>query len=287
MALEGLAECAGLLDFPPDAPAKEAAARVHTVRRRLKWLRSMLRVVRPALSKRAFREADHTLRDAGRCLASARAATARIESLTRLLLHYGVTGARPEEVLGLERTPGVPSRSERERAAELISRATSHAHSWLPDTQAEVLVLGLRDELERTRRAFSRAQKRPSSSRVHEWRKHVKRHWHQLELVRDLEPSLDARIARLDALSELLGDAHDLADLETGLPPTKDSAVNLSALCASREAELTLAALTEGRELFALRPRALRALLEKHVRDDESPHAPRKGQKSYQSANPA
>jgi hypothetical protein len=84
--------------------------------------------------------------------------------------------------------------------------------------------------------------------------------------VSQLAPELTERVSSLDALSELLGEAHDLADLREVLA-RDEAGPNLHALCDSREAELTLRALTQGRTLFALRPRELRALLEPRVQD--------------------
>jgi hypothetical protein len=89
---------------------------------------------------------------------------------------------------------------------------------------------------------------------------------HHLELVSQLAPELDERVSNLDALSELLGEAHDLADLRDVLA-RDEAGPDLHALCDSREAELTLRALTQGRALFSLRPRELRARLEPHVQN--------------------
>jgi hypothetical protein len=260
-----------LLDFRADAQQptpEEEAKRVHDTRRKLKWLRSLLRALRPALGERTFAVENRALRDAGRHLAAARARKARRESLLLLLRHYGLSpGDVHQPLLAESGSPALLSDQDRERAAKSIAAVAAGTSSWATNVEAGVLVTGLAEELRRARRAFRRAQRAPSSHNVHEWRKHVKHHLHHLELMSELAPELEERIADLDALSELLGQAHDLADLREALAPDTDGP-HLRPLCDSREAELTLQALTRGRALFALSPGELRELLERCVRDD-------------------
>jgi hypothetical protein len=270
LALDGLREGMALLDFGNDAREETPdglAARVHGTRRKLKWLRSVQRALRPALRESTFAKENRALRDAGRRLAAARSQVARRDCLLRLLRHYGLSASDVKQPVLAEPDAEVQlSAKDRKRAIDLMGSVAARSSDWLLAVDAPLLVTGIVDELRRARRAFHRAERAPSSHHVHEWRKHVKHHLHHLELVSELAPELGERISNLDGLSELLGHAHDLADLREALAADTDGP-DLRALCDSREAELTLAALTRGRSLFALRPRELRVLLERKVRD--------------------
>jgi CHAD domain-containing protein len=59
-----------------------------------------------------------------------------------------------------------------------------------------------------------RAQADPTDRNLHEWRKRVKDLWHAEQIMRPAGPKKMKKLARrTHALSDLLGDEHDLAEL--------------------------------------------------------------------------
>ena len=76
----------------------------------------------------------------------------------------------------------------------------------------------LAESLERTyargRDAFARADRKPTTTNLHEWRKRVKDLWYQQRLLEDTWPGvMKAQAKEAKTLSKLLGEDHDLAVL--------------------------------------------------------------------------
>lgn len=239
---------------------------LHECRKRLKWLRAVLRGCRSGLGKRTFVQQDHLLRDAGRLLSPWRARSAQRAALEDVAAHFGLP--EPEQVavssgLGadflstVERETAAPRRA----ATRLLERSRGDLAKWV-DVPAlpAVFARGMRAEWRRARRAYERSRRRPDAEVVHGWRKHVKYHLHQVQLVRREGQGFGRRVRELKALGEILGDAHDLAELrqvlvragacDTGGPRWDE-------LLRAREAELTLNAFVCGAPLFAEFPAKL------------------------------
>jgi hypothetical protein len=266
VSLAATDECLELLeDGQTDLPRS-----LHDCRKRLKWLRALLRYVRSSQSRKAFRVQDARLRDAARHLSPGRAESALRGALHTAAEHFGVEA--PEEAAqscGLggdhflraleDRTaPG------RRAAHHLLLQSRRDVAEWLEglddESAAKVLTHGLLREWKRARRAFRRAQADPSPEVVHQWRKHVKYHLHQLQAAQQKGCGFRRRIKELRELAELLGDAHDLSELRhrlTGAWSPEPGAPDWNALLRAREAELTLAALERGAPAFSYPPTEL------------------------------
>lgn len=272
LALSTLDFCLGRLEKARPEDEDEWASRVHDTRRKLKWQRALLRAVRPSLSSSAFRREDHALRDVGRTLAAARAHVARAAVLRSLSAHFSLPEEHAREALRfLEASTPRGGVKDAIEALSALTAIRARGLDFLPEIEPETLVAGLCDQLRRARKAYRRARRDPTPHLLHEWRKQVKYHLHQLELLRELVPALSERTAAVKALSELLGLAHDVAELRQCLAsrklPQGQGGVDLCALLDAREDELALRALTRGDPLFrGAKPRELRGLLERHVR---------------------
>ena len=260
LSLTTLDEClAFLADGHPEFPVT-----LHECRKRLKRLRGLLRGCRPGLRKRTFTEQDRLLRDAGRLLASWREQIAQAGALRQLAAHFGLpeprtpeewaSGAAAEGTASLELDSAVARRA----AARLLERSREQVHTWvdLPDLP-DVFARGVRDEWRRARQGYRASLRRPDADVLHEWRKHVKYHLHHVQLLRRKGHGGEPRIRDLKELGELLGDAHDLAELRQTLPSQGAEAPRWHALLRAREAELNLMALERGAPLFTEFPAAL------------------------------
>ncbi len=247
----------------------QLATCVHDTRRKMKWLRSLLRLVRPALHRSAFKSEDHALRDVGRTLADARAHVARKACLLSLADHFGIPKDELRDELALLENDAEADVNACRAAHEALERVGVAELEALAGADVGALAEGMSEELRRAKKAYRRARKAPTSHHVHEWRKEVKHHLHQLELVRNRSHELSERVNALKSLSELLGHAHDLADLRHHLaahrPRPEPGSFDLAALLEAREAELSLRALTLGTSLFRQKPGELRAELERHL----------------------
>lgn len=266
LALAITDECLELLeDGQVDLPRS-----IHECRKRLKRLRALARCVRSSQSRSAFRHQDERLRDAARHLSPWRAESALRDALRSVAEHYGVDA--PERVVqssGLGGDAFLRALEDRtgpgRRAAhQLLLQSRRDVACWLDGLDdaaaARVLTRGLLREWKRGRRAFRRAQVEPSPAVVHAWRKHVKYHLHQLQAAQQKGCGFRRRIKELRELAELLGSAHDLAELRQRLPAEGRhvfGAPKWDALLGAREAELTLRALERGAPLFAYPPTEL------------------------------
>lgn len=206
------------------APAEDRHEAVHDARKRFKMIRATLRLARGSLGEEVFRAECDAYRDMGRALATVRDAAAVIESLDRL--RKRLPADAPEETWIAVRK-GLEERLSRvvEDEVGLEARAATVAAA-LPELLLRVRRWPLRDRGFRTidrglgqvyrqgRDRMTLALVVPSDEAFHEWRKRVKDHWYHVRLLRNLWPTvLDAIILELKALSDALGDDHDLAVL--------------------------------------------------------------------------
>jgi CHAD domain-containing protein len=206
------------------APKRELATAVHDTRKSLKRLRATVRLARGAIGEEIYRRENAAFRDSGRRLSGVRDASVLIETLDEL-----------EELTGdeLPRGATAPLRKqledEREQALESlrgddvaaaavvadIENARTRTAAWTFETQGfEALEPGLRRIYRRGRKAMRRAQADPTDENLHEWRKRVKDLWHAEQITRSAGPKKMKKLARrTHALSDVLGDDHDLAEL--------------------------------------------------------------------------
>lgn len=191
---------------------------VHDVRKRCKRVRALLRLVRDDLGKDVYRQENRTLRDAARLLSPVRDAAVLVG------VHDEVVeaGGRPEpglrialverhrdlrrQVLGGDTLPKV-----REGVATVLTRI----ETWpISTVEWDVLASGLERVYRRGRKAMAAAFDDPSTETFHDWRNRAKYLRHQLGFLEDLWPEVVGGSAKCaHALTDVLGDAHDLAVL--------------------------------------------------------------------------
>jgi len=141
-----------------------------------------------------------------------------------------------------------------------LKRVRRDVHRWQPEHRRfGVLAAGIRDSLERGRKAMSCARRTGEPGDFHEWRKALKALWYQLRLVERCGPAIARDVAALHRAESRLGDDHDLAVL-AALLSTNTATRELIDLDRLRQSagrqhrKLRQAAITGTRRLFARRP---------------------------------
>jgi CHAD domain-containing protein len=240
---------------------------VHSARRRLKRIRSILGILRPVLKSRyAAYRAD--IRSVARSLAIHRDADVLHATATDLRAAAGpgqrqfierVIGSLDESRSGRRRVATAPvllALSELEADAEDLPRPRKGARLY-----TNALVRAYR----RGRRSMQRARRTRDAADFHRWRKNAKDLWHLLEIAEKRLPRKLARhTARLDSLAEILGLDHDYwitAEHMRSLAGDRAGHETAQQLLATRRRRLQKDALRRGRKLYRRRPRAFRRII--------------------------
>jgi len=229
---------------------------IHAARKRFKKLRAVMRLVRGSLGGKVYRRENTAFRDAGRPLSEVRDAHAPVLALDKL------HGGRHQEVPAA--TWSAVRRALEEREQEVnqevlhdggalggviasLEAARRRVKRWPLGGGFSALRPGLKRAYRRGRRAFAVASEAPTDENLHEWRKRVQDLRHHLALLQPARPGVLGELAeRAHALSDHLGDDHDLAVLRQVLPtlpePLGSEAQALLPLIDHRRGELRQAA---------------------------------------------
>src|SRR5215470_9927811 len=213
-----------VLGYANGSPRGSRDAMVHEVRKSLKKLRTLIRLVRPALGGKTYRRENIALRDIARPLTEVRDAAILVEALDKTT-NAQELGSRRRSFGNVRKELVRHQRDVRgkvlteEDAFKSVDSAIKDAlvrlDDWadVKDTWSSVGE-GVQRVYRRARRAFAAARQTPTVEHLHEWRKQSKYLRHQLELLRPLKPAVLGPLAsRTDRLGEILGDDHDLAML--------------------------------------------------------------------------
>ncbi|WP_018174565.1 MULTISPECIES: CHAD domain-containing protein [unclassified Thioalkalivibrio] len=252
---------------------------VHETRKRLKRLRALLRLVEPQLPRQDFRDTNRTLRDLGRALSGARdsaviLATLRdlatapgapsIESLHGYLAEQYGAGQAGDDQLAAQR---------QEVAAVLQELQSGMAALPLRGKGFALIAPGLEKTYRRGREALRVALLDRDDECWHAWRKRAKAHWIQMRLLRPMWPEMmKSQDGALEALSDRLGDDHDLTVVDVvlaGLPEgvmAPEAIATLRDRIAERKASLRARVIPLGQRLYAEKPKALRKRLHAYWR---------------------
>jgi len=265
-----------------DELADEPIEAVHTARKDLKKMRSLLRLVREALGDEAYDCENDALREAANMLGGARDADVMLETLDALDTRFpkltAATGPLRESI-GSGRPADVSRRAE--EAAGIIADVASRIGAWPLEKPAAAVGAGLARAYRRGRERSAEARAEPTDDHMHEWRKRGKDLWYQLRLLEDAWPAvLDALAGEVHALTDRLGDHHDLAVLadraRADLPEGEPLATFVAAI-ERRQTEHEAAAFALGERIYAEKPKAfakrMRAVREAPTARASSPEA--------------
>jgi hypothetical protein len=257
----------------------EVHGTVRNVRRRLKRVRSLLRLIRPVFAD--YANENSALRDICAEVRELRDAMALVEAADHL--GRGVDGG-----LGL-----ALDRLRHELANRAASREASlDREAFLADLRAKLrdarmrselwelkgdgraaVVPGFVDTYRRARRGMKEARTASEETAFHEWRKAVKHHAGQLSILRGLVPPFaHARLRRAKQLAITLGELQNLCVLRLAigddetLAKEADKAL-VDELCSIEIAAARRRALRLGKPLFAESPRLVEARWEAYWLD--------------------
>jgi CHAD domain-containing protein len=243
---------------------------VHTNRKQLKKVRATLRLLRPALGSLTYQRENAVFRDAARPFATVRDAKVLLDTLAQLAPGCGA------EAMALDVTPVRQALQEHNEAvrrcilkedtleavqAALVA-ARTRVKQWPVGRRGwSILGRGLQRVYRNGRTAFIAAPAEPTAENLHEWRKHAKSLWHQLQILQPLQPArIKTLVDQAHSLADALGDDHDLAVLHHWLVenanrcPNRATADALMGRIAYRRTELQAQAFAMGGALYQEKP---------------------------------
>jgi CHAD domain-containing protein len=246
---------------------------VHETRKSFKRLRAVVRLARDPLGDEVYRAENRAYRDTGRELSGARDAQVLRETLDDLRRRYRKE-IHDDAFAGLREALDADAEAAHERIASdagaveevraSLGAARDRIATWpLPeDADAGVLAPGFERIYKRGRRALKAAERSRDDESMHELRKRSKDLWHAAQILRPVAPRRMKRLGRrAHALSDLLGDDHDLAVLmdaarERHRTLRRGELALLRALVGRRRSRLQRDALACARRVYARKPRA-------------------------------
>lgn len=249
-----------------DASREDVDLAVHDARRRCKELRALVRIVRPCFG--SYERENAAFRTAARLLADLRDATTTLDAFDALVGESEAdVFAAVRRVFATDRSDLASDAGERLRAfVERMAEARKRARTWTLDARGfNAIGPGLEKTYARCQSAMHEAHAKPTTERLHEWRKCVKYNRYHLRLLRGLfRPVIDPIREQAKRLSDLLGEHHDLAVLAEAIDaagPAIEAAqrAELHERIALRRRTLEAEAFALGRRLYAQRPGHLRA----------------------------
>jgi CHAD domain-containing protein len=259
-----------------DSTPEEA---IHEARKDMKKLRGLLRLVRGELGDEVYRHENQTFREAAARLAGVRDADVMIETLDALVERYpkriptdvakGLRKALFTHRRAMEQD-GLGRRLAVDETIEALRDARTRIPEWpLAHDSFAALETGLQRTYRRGRKVYNTALDDPTTENLHEWRKRVKDHWYQhVVLERSWSELMKPVGDQAHALSDLLGDDHDLAVLREWAwahpqaAPDVPGLEELADAVGRRRAQLQSEAFELGARLYAERPRDFARRLE-------------------------
>jgi len=249
-------------------------AAVHNARKSLKRLRALLRSLRVAFPKKLFRVENQRLAAAGRKISPMRDVHVQLRALGKLRAAASSAGDEVRRQLLRRQSVfirRIPALRKTVRTMLDVSRQSLAA--WpLRKATAQDLAAGLTRIYRQGRAARKTARVSPTPGHLHEWRKKAKSLGYGLKLIEGLGPAkLARRIRASDALTEALGDNHDLFLVLRSLRQEHRAfpAVDFAALArriGHKRAKLQERAFKLGQKIYDQKPDAFKQRLDRYLR---------------------
>jgi len=227
---------------------------VHQVRVELKRLRAMLLLLRADLAERDYLQAKNSSRTLAHDLAASRESKVLRDTLALLLLEPGEQAlkAKALSAITLQQQPEHAAkarqlRNDRDSLAQQLDALSLNRLS------ASTLQQGLKRNYRKGRRQWQQIRCRPEREALHTWRRSVKQLLYQLQL---LVPEQHPRyLKQLNELGKLLGQLHDLHDLENWMERSLrqfwlEERLQLKARIRQRESQLLAQIMALGKRLY-------------------------------------
>ena len=238
-----------------------AGESVHGARRRIKRLRSLLRLLRVPLGEEAFTALNSALRDTADALAVRRRAEALLGAAERLggrkparAPWLAVAEAHRQEVAEGSSAEGGLGAAQ----ASVLAAVKELSRTRLEPGSGEAIGTAFIASYKKARKALDGGFHKGRAEDLHEARKHVIHHIHHLDLLGAHLRHATRRIASLEKLREALGDINDLDELSqlaAAAEPLSEAAVKAMA---KRRGLLLKRAEAAARRLFRHKPKAFR-----------------------------
>jgi hypothetical protein len=257
----------------------DGGSAIHATRKSLKRCRSILRLVRPGLSRADFRTCDLAFRDIARLLSHDRDR----EVMTETLTHLAADAEAPSDKAALaaalgELGAGTLNGFAHTQATQNINAAigrlhdAEHAIHALKVKRANIstLAAGFADTYADGRKALKKAYRAQDDEAFHSFRKALQHHWRHCQLLVQVWPEMmDVRITAAREQSQLIGLDHDLSvvtahfadDGSSKLAP--DIRLHICALAKAEQTRIRATAKPLARRLYALPPTDLERLIVK------------------------
>jgi len=234
---------------------------VHEARKDMKKLRALLRLARGELGGQVYARENACFRDAARELAGQRDSDVMLETLKGLTSLPAGEGWELRKRIQADRDRNGDG-GDREAAARnalaILEEARGRVSGWpLERDSFGALAKGLEKTYRRGRDEFEAAREEPTAESLHEWRKRVKYLWYHHTLLRSLWPPLiEVAGDEAHALSDRLGDDHDLAMLAAWMEEHGGAGPDFFEAVDRRRSELQAGAFALGARVYAEKPRA-------------------------------
>ena len=234
---------------------------VHEARKDMKKLRALLRLARGELGEQVYSRENACFRDAAHELAGQRDADVMLETLKGLTSLPAGDGweLRKRIQADRERHGDGGDRSAAARSAvAILEEARGRVKDWpLEHDSFDALAKGLEKTYRRGRREFRAARDEPTVESLHEWRKRAKHLWYDHTLLRSVwPPMMEAAGDEAHALSDRLGDDHDLAVLAAWVEEHGGAGPEFHEAIDRRRSELQADAFALGARVYAEKPKA-------------------------------
>ena len=219
---------------------------VHKARKHIKKLRALLRLIRGKLGHQVYHRQNAALRKIARALSGARDSTIRLKTLAALRRSHPAQISKNDFLV----VKKVLLRAQKGQLRALKSskifrkpnlKRLKHEFKRLKinSIKARNLQLGLGKTQNRFIDASQQAKLAPNDKTIHQWRKRTKDLLYQSCFLENLSRDFFIRQAKwLKKLGEYLGDAHDLAMLETKIAAMKPVFAGLLKLSEKRRIQL-------------------------------------------------
>jgi CHAD domain-containing protein len=246
----------------------DEAVAVHETRKALKRLRSLLRLVRPAMGEGAYQRENTDLRELGLSLSGARDRHVLLETVSKLEASAPLgrkdLAASLRQAIAASNGESAPL-TMKQALARLGEIKKRFGTLQIDGSGFDVVGAGLERSYRKACHALRAAYERQSDEAFHEWRKGAQQHWRQMTLLARAWPEyLAARANEARTLSQILGDDHDLALLvafvhsEAAASLGGEQAAVIETAARQRQTKLRETAKPLGARLFADGPRRLR-----------------------------
>ena len=247
-------------------PRSDAA--IHRARRRVKKIRAVIRLVRPALGG-TFQPINKRLRETVDLLAPVADGQGVVEALDRLSEKYqdGFAAATLATFRAglVEREARADRQAKVDRVLQRVSAALrderERVKKWkLKGASFKPLARSLETSCRAARKAMAATIAHPTTDNFHLWRRRVKDHWFHVRLLKArCGNRLLAYERRLEQLDDCLGEYHNFALLgaivmaETSVP--RPEGARRLRIIKKHQGELRRQAYALGRRIYAEKPR--------------------------------